>query len=96
MNYGGNRENELSSRIADLWKAFQYASTYNSDAFYFGSIYHDIDGNDVRVENESTGVKEAIKINYIKEAWPTLEAKINTLRAEAEQLAKDVNELAYI
>ena len=96
VNYGGNRENELSSRIADLWKAFQYASTYNSDAFYFGSIYHDIDGNDVRVENESTGVKEAIKINYIKEAWPTLEAKINTLRAEAEQLAKDVNELAYI
>lgn len=96
VNYGGNRENELSSRIADLWKAFQYASTYNSDAFYFGSIYHDIDGNDVRVENESTGEKEAIKINYIKEAWPTLEAKINTLRAEAEQLAKDVNELAYI
>lgn len=96
VNYGGNRENELSSRIYDLKKAFQYASTYNTHAFYFGSIRRDIDGNDVRVENESTGVKEAIKIDYIKEAWPTLEAKINTLRAEAEQLAKDVNELAYI
>ena len=95
VNYGGNRENELSSRIADLWKAFQYASTYNSDAFYFGSIWRDIDGKDVSIKDDK-GFTYPTPIDYIKEAWPTLQAKINTLRAEAEQLAKDVNELAYI
>ena len=95
VNYGGNRENELSSRIADLRKAFKYASTYNTNAFYFGSIWRDIDGKDVSIKDDK-GFTYPTPIDYIKEAWPTLEAKINTLRAEAEQLAKDVNELAYI
>lgn len=94
--YGGTRKDELQGRLDALKYAIENARNYEKDAFYPGSISYDIDGNDVRVENERTGVKEAIKINYIKEAWPTLEAKINTLRAEAEQLAKDVNELAYI
>ena len=96
VKYGGNRELELRNRINDLRNAYWNAYWYNENASIYGLIWRDIDGNDVRVENESTGVKEAIKIDYIKEAWPTLEAKINTLRAEAEQLAKDVNELAYI
>ena len=96
VKYGGNRELELRNRINDLRNAYWNAYWYNENASIYGLIWRDIDGNDVRVENESTGEKEAIKINYIKEAWPTLEAKINTLRAEAEQLAKDVNELAYI
>ena len=95
VNYGGNRENELSSRIADLRKAFKYASTYNTNAFYVGSIWRDIDGKDVSIKDDK-GFTYPTPIDYIKEAWPTLEAKINTLRAEAEQLAKDVNELAYI
>lgn len=94
--YGGTRKADLQGRLDALKNAIENAENYEKDAFKPGSISYDIDGNDVRVENESTGVKEAIKINYIKEAWPTLEAKINTLRAEAEQLAKDVNELAYI
>lgn len=96
VKYGGNRELELRNRINDLRNAYWNAYWYNENASIYGLIWRDIDGNDVRVKNESTGVKEAIKIDYIKEAWPTLEAKINTLRAEAEQLAKDVNELAYI
>lgn len=95
VNYGGNRENELSSRIADLRKAFKYASTYNTNAFYFDSIWRDIDGKEVVITDDK-GIDHPTPIDYIKEAWPTLEAKINTLRAEAEQLAKDVNELAYI
>lgn len=94
--YGGTRKDELQGRLDALKNAIENAENYEKDAFDHGSISYDIDGNDVRVKNESTGVKEAIKINYIDKAWPTLEAKINTLRAEAEQLAKDVNELAYI
>ena len=95
VNYGGNRKNELRSRINDLWIAHNYAYTYNRDAFNRGSIFDDIDGKDVSIKDDNENVYPT-PIDYIKEAWPTLQAKINTLRAEAEQLAKDVNELAYI
>ena len=95
VNYGGNRKNELRSRINDLWIAHNYAYTYNRDAFNRGSIFDDIDGKDVSIKDDNENVSPT-PIDYIKEAWPTLQAKINTLRAEAEQLAKDVNELAYI
>ena len=92
--YGGTRKADLQGRLDALKNAIENAENYEKDAFGPGSISKDIDGNDVRVENE--GVKESIKIDYIKEAWPTLQAKVETLLAEANQLAKDVNDFAYI
>lgn len=94
--YGGNRYNELVNRIKQLDNAHRKAETYNDAAFWNGSISYDIDGKDVRVENEETGVFENIKIDYLAEAWPTLKAKLETLLAEVEQLGKDVNDFAYI
>ena len=94
--YGGNRYNELVNRFSQLDNAHTKAYTYNESAFWNGSISNDIDGNDVRDENEETGKLENIKIDYIKEAWPTLQAKVETLLAEANQLAKDVNDFAYM
>lgn len=94
--YGGNRYNELVNRIKQLDNAHLKAETYNDAAFWNGSIANDIDGKDVRVKNKETGELENIKIDYINEAWPTLQAKLETLLAEANQLAKDVDDFAYI
>ncbi|OYP69561.1 hypothetical protein [Prevotella sp. P2-180] len=94
--YGGNRYNELVNRMKQLDNAHTNAKAYNDAAFWNGSIANDIDGKDVRVKNEETGDLVNIEIDYLEEAWPTLQAKVETLLAEANQLAKDVNDFAYI
>ena len=93
--YGGTRKADLQGRLDALKNAIENAENYEKDAFKPGSIFDDIDGKDVSIKDDNENVHPT-PIDYIKEAWPTLQAKINTLRAEAEQLAKDVNELAYI
>lgn len=96
QKYGGTRYDDLKERFKQIDEAHNNADKYNEDAFNKSSISYDIDGKDVRVENEETGVLENIKIDYLAEAWPTLQAKLETLLAEAEQLVKDVDDLAYI
>ncbi|MCI7090143.1 MAG: hypothetical protein MR960_10145 [Prevotella sp.] len=94
--YGGNRYNELVNRMKQLDNAHTNAKAYNDAAFWNGSIANDIDGKDVLVKNEETGDLVNIEIDYLEEAWPTLQAKVEKLLAEANQLAKDVNDFAYI
>lgn len=91
--YGGDRQAKLTDEYNRINGLLTKADNYNNDA-KDGSISHDIDGNDVR---EKIGdYWYAMHIDYNTEAWNVLLTRIAEMKADAEQLAKDVVNLAYI
>lgn len=99
--YGGNRAAELQARANEIGRLVGLALNFNKDA-QDKSIAYDIDGKDVRIKYDWSENPFEIRIDYLYEengnpsAWSILSERIAKLQADAEQLAKDVVELAYI
>ena len=99
--YGGNRAAELQNRANEISRLVGLAQKFNEDA-QDNSIAYDIDGKDVRIKYDWSEYLYEININYLEEsyngpsAWSILSERIAKLQADAEQLAKDVVDLAYI
>ena len=99
--YGGNRAAELQARANEIGRLVGLAQYFNKDA-QDKSIAYDIDGKDVRIKYDWSENPFEIRIDYLYEengnpsAWSILSERIAKLQADAEQLAKDVVELAYI
>ena len=99
--YGGNRAAELQNRANEISSLVGLAQNFNEDA-QDNSIAYDIDGKDVRIKYDWSEYLYEININYLEEsyngpsAWSILSERIAKLQADAEQLAKDVVDLAYI
>lgn len=99
--YGGNRAAELQARANEIGRLVGLAQSFNTDA-QDKSIAYDIDGKDVRIKYDWSELLYEIRIDYLYEengnpsAWSILSERIAKLQADAEQLAKDVVELAYI
>ena len=101
--YGGDRGSKLQNTGNEIKNLAALAIKFNEDA-QDNSISNDIDGNDVRIKEvygEYVYYYDKY-INYLEEsyngpsAWSILSERIAKLQADAEQLAKDVVELAYI
>lgn len=101
--YGGDRGTKLQDTGNEINRLAGLAISFNEDA-QDNSISNDIDGKDVRIKNvygEYVYYYD-LYINYLEEsytgpsAWSILSERIAKLQADAEQLAKDVVELAYI
>ena len=101
--YGGNRAAQLQADANEIDRLAVLALSFNADA-QDNSISNDIDGNDVRTKYEygEYVYYYDIYINYLEEsytgpsAWSILSERIAKLQADAEKLAKDVVDLAYI
>ena len=99
--YGGNRAAELQNRANEISRLVGLAQNFNEDA-QDNSIAYDIDGKDVRIKYDWSEYLYAIRIDYLYDdyngpsAWSILSERIAKLQADAEQLAKDVVDLAYI
>ena len=101
--YGGNRAAQLQADANEIDRLAVLALSFNADA-QDNSISNDIDGNDVRTKYEygEYVYYYEININYLEEsyngpsAWSILSERIAKLQADAEKLAKDVVDLAYI
>ena len=99
--YGGNRAAELQKAANEIGDLVGLAKKFNTDA-QDNSIAYDIDGNDVRIKYDWSEYLYEIRIDYLYEdyngpsAWSILSDRIAELKADAEQLANDVVELAYI
>lgn len=91
--YGGDRQAKLTEEYNRINGLLTKAESYNNDAVD-GWIGNDIDGNDVR--ELINGYKYDIAIDYNTDAWNSLQTRIAELKADAEQLAKDVVELSFI
>ena len=101
--YGGDRGSKLQDTGNEINRLAGLAISFNEDA-QDNSISNDIDGKDVRIKNvygEYVYYYD-LYINYLEEsytgpsAWSILSERIAKLQADAEQLANDVVELAYI
>lgn len=68
-----------------------YLATYNSEA-YGGMIYHDLDGKEVKDENNVPGKS----IDYMKEAVPAMQKRLADLTARLDVLKKQAEDNAYI
>lgn len=68
-----------------------YLATYNSEA-YGGMIYHDLDGEEVKDENNIPGKS----IDYMKEAVPAMQKRLADLTARLDALKKQAEDNAYI
>lgn len=101
--YGGNRAAQLQADANEIDRLAVLALSFNADA-QDNSISNDIDGNDVRTKYEygEYVYYYDIYINYLEDsytgpsAWSILSERIAKLQADAEKLAKDVVDLAYI
>ena len=99
--YGGNRAAELQNRANEISRLVGLAQNFNVDA-QDNSIAYDIDGKDVRIKYDWSEYLYEIRIDYLYDdyngssAWSILSERIAKLQADAEQLAKDVVDLAYI
>ena len=95
LNYGGNRAADLQNEYNRIYGLADKAEDYNNDA-EDNSISKDINGEDCRIWVDWMGGYSEIGVNYLEEAWPTLQTRIATLQADADKFANDVVELAYI
>ena len=99
--YGGNRAAELQKAANEIGDLVGLAKKFNTDA-QDNSIAYDIDGNDVRIKYDWSEYLYEIRIDYLYDdyngpsAWSILSERIAKLQADAEQLAADVVDLAYI
>ena len=99
--YGGNRAAELQNRANEISRLVGLAQNFNVDA-QDNSIAYDIDGKDVRIKYDWSEYLYEIRIDYLYDdyngssAWSILSERIAKLQADAEKLAKDVVDLAYI
>lgn len=82
---------ELEIELRDINNKCNYLEKYNSEA-YDGMIYHDLDGKEVKDENNIPGKS----IDYMKEAVPAMQKRLADLTARLDALKKQAEDNAYI
>lgn len=82
---------ELEIELSDINNKCNYLENYNSEA-YGGMIYHDLDGEEVKDENNIPGKS----IDYMKEAVPAMQKRLADLTARLDALKKQAEDNAYI
>lgn len=82
---------ELEIELRDINNKCNYLENYNSEA-YDGMIYHDLDGEEVKDENNIPGKS----IDYMKEAVPAMQKRLADLTARLDALKKQAEDNAYI
>lgn len=82
---------ELEIELRDINNKCNYLENYNSEA-YGGMIYHDLDGKEVKDENNIPGKS----IDYMKEAVPAMQKRLADLTARLDALKKQAEDNAYI
>lgn len=82
---------ELEIELSDINNKCNYLENYNSEA-YGGMIYHDLDGKEVKDENNIPGKS----IDYMKEAVPAMQKRLADLTARLDALKKQAEDNAYI
>lgn len=82
---------ELEIELSDINNKCNYLATYNSEA-YGGMIYHDLNGTEVKDENNVPGKS----IDYMKEAVPAMQKRLADLTARLDTLKKQAEDNAYI
>ena len=85
-NYSPSTLAELNKTYGDITDLLYAANNYNDDAVD-GIIATDIDGKPL---------KKAVKIDYLKQAWPLMVERINKLAADTKAFADRTVEAAYI
>ena len=107
--YGGDRASKLQADANDIKRLAGLASSFNADVADNEQASNDIDGNDIT--EERWGYKYESRWKYLLDdyvydkdynqilrpaAWKVISERIAELQGKAEQLAKDVVDLAYI
>lgn len=78
--------NTLSTEQLRIENMIGYLSQFNSESRY-GSISHDIDGNEVL---------PSMPIDYLDEAVSQIDARVETLKTDLENLWGDLSEKVYV
>lgn len=91
----------LLNRRDELRNAYDYAWTYNYDAYWSGQLIWDIDGNQLATNSndnpDGTPIwTNKVSIDYSADAWYVLKKKVAELQDLADQLYKDADDMSYI
>ena len=99
--YTSTTRRSLLNRRAELEDAYNNAWTYNEDAYVYGKLIWDIDGNQLATNNNDNpnGIPDwinKVSIDYSADAWYVLQAKVAELQEIADQLYQDADDMSYI
>lgn len=86
-------QDELNDKLNEIYSSYRSLQTYNNDAYVYGWISADIDGNPLKDENGDPTVQ---MIDYLDDAVPAAETRRTALLSELDALNAQAISSAYM
>lgn len=86
-------QDELNDKLDEIYSSYRSLQTYNDDAYVYGWVSADIDGNPLKDENGDPTVQ---MIDYLDDAVPAAETRRTALLSELDALNAQAISSAYM